>query len=95
MSQKFILKCNSGKELFACPATALDVLANVRRIYQNDSEVKAVSKLVVGNCHQENPKPTHAFMSVLIYNNALILGTGIDWAVSHSKTVPQNAQNGV
>lgn len=78
-----ILKCNSGKELLGCPAAALDVLTNVRQIYQNDTEVKAMSKLVVSNCHQENPKPTHALMSVLMYNNAWILGTGIDWAVSH------------
>lgn len=42
-----ILKSYSGKELLSWPAAALDV----RRIYQDDSEIKAMSKLVVGNYH--------------------------------------------
>lgn len=83
-----ILKCYSGKELLGWPAAALDVLTNVRRIYQDDSEIKAMSKLVVGNCHQENPKPTCIYgdCNVVIDKNAWILDTGTVWAVSHNVT---------
>lgn len=79
-----ILKSYSGKELLSWPAAALDV----RRIYQYDSEIKAMSKLVVGNYHQENPKPTCIYgdCNVVIDKNAWILDTWAVWDVSHSVT---------
>lgn len=80
--------------LLGWPAAALDVLANVRQIFQNDSERQCLNLVTV----TRKISNLTVFMVVITLQYKIIhgiLGTGIVCAVSHSKTMSQHARNWV